>query len=55
MGMEMELDERLIQKPQTFAPRFDAYLKAFDANGVKSYSAIAYYEGGGTLLHLFIR
>jgi hypothetical protein len=52
MGMEMELDERLISKPQTFAPRFDAYLKAFEANGVKSSSSITYYEGGGTLLHL---
>jgi hypothetical protein len=48
----MELDERLISKPQTFAPRFDAYLKAFEANGVKSSSSITYYEGGGTLLHL---
>jgi hypothetical protein len=52
MGMEMELDERLISKPQTFAPRLEAYLKAFEANGVKSSSSIAYYEGGGTLLHL---
>jgi hypothetical protein len=52
MGMEMELDERLISKPETFAPRFDAYLKAFEANGAKSSSSIAYYEGGGTLLHL---
>jgi hypothetical protein len=50
--MEMELDERLISKPATFAPRFDAYLKAFEANGVKSSSSIAYYEGGGTLLHV---
>lgn len=53
MGLEMELDERLISNPQTFAPRFDAYLKAFETNGVKSSSSIAYYEGGGTLLHLF--
>ena len=52
MGMEMEMDDRLISKPETFAPRFDAYLKAFEANGVKSSSSIAYYEGGGTLLHL---
>jgi len=27
MGMELELDERLISRPKTFAPRFDAYLK----------------------------
>ena len=52
MGMEMELDEHLISKTQTFAPRFDAYLKAFETNGVKSSSSITYYEGGGTLLHL---
>jgi hypothetical protein len=51
--MEMELDKRLISKPETFAPRFDAYLKAFEANGVKSSSSITYYEGGGTLLRLF--
>jgi hypothetical protein len=53
MGMEMELDDRLISTPKTFAPRFDAYLKAFEANGVKSACSITYYEGGGTLLHLF--
>jgi len=53
LGMEMELDERLISTPQTFAPRFEAYLKAFEANGAKSSASIAYYEGGGTLLHLF--
>ena len=53
MGMEMELDGRLISKADTFAPRFDAYLKAFEANGVKSASSIAYYEGGGTLRRLF--
>lgn len=52
MGLEMELDERLITKPEIYAPRFDAYLNAFEANGVKSSSSIAYYEGGGILLHL---
>ena len=52
MGLEMELDERLITKPEIYAPRFEAYLNAFEANGVKSSSSIAYYEGGGTLLHL---
>lgn len=52
MGMEMELDDRLISKPATFAPRLDAYLKAYETNGVKAASSIAYYEGGGTLLHL---
>lgn len=53
MGMEMELDDRLISKPDTYAPRFDTYLKAFEAAGVKTASSMAYYEGGGTLLHLF--
>ena len=52
LGMEMELDERLISKPQTFAPRFEAYLEAFETNGVKSSGSMAYYEGGGTLLRL---
>ncbi len=53
MGMEMELDGRMISKPETFAPRFDSYLKAFEAAGVKTGSSMAYYEGGGALLHLF--
>jgi hypothetical protein len=48
----MELDGRLISNPQTYAPRLDAYLKAFEASGVKSSSSITYYEGGGTLLRL---
>jgi hypothetical protein len=52
LGLEMELDGRLMSNPQTFAPRFDAYLKAFEASGVKSSSSMAYYEGGGALLRL---
>lgn len=53
MGMEMELDGRMMSKPEIFAPRFDTYLKAFETAGVKSASSMAYYEGGGALLHLF--
>ena len=53
MGMEMELDDRVINKSEIFAPRFDSYLKAFEAASVKSSSSMAYYEGGGTLRHLF--
>lgn len=52
MGMEFEMDERLISKPETFAPRFDAYLKVFEAEGAKTNASIAYYEGGGTMLQL---
>ena len=53
MGLEMELDGRILTKPEIFAPRFEAYLKTFEANSVKAAASIAYYEGGGTLLHLF--
>jgi hypothetical protein len=52
MGMEFEMDDRIITKRETFAPRFDAYLKAFEVEGAKSNASIAYYEGGGALLHL---
>lgn len=52
MGMEFEMDERLISNAKTFAPRFDAYLKIFESEGAKSNASIAYYEGGGTLLQL---
>lgn len=46
------MDDRLISRPETFAPRFDAYLKAFEQSGAKTSASIAYYEGGGALLHL---
>jgi hypothetical protein len=52
MGMEMEFDDRLINQPDVFAPRFDAYLKAFADHGVKASASISYYEGGGTILKL---
>lgn len=52
MGMEMELDGRLTTDAEKFAPRFDSYLEAFERNGVKNTSAIAYYEGGGILIRL---
>ncbi|MDE3067918.1 MAG: DUF4855 domain-containing protein [Verrucomicrobiota bacterium] len=52
MGLEMEFDDRVISQPRTFAPRFDAYLKAFADNGVKASVSMSYYEGGGTILRL---
>jgi len=52
MGLEMEFDDRLIHQTALFAPRFDAYLKAFSDNGIKDSASISYYEGGGTILHL---
>lgn len=52
MGMEMEFDDRLISRTNIFAPRFDAYLKAFADKGVKDSASISYYEGGGTILRL---
>ena len=52
MGMELELDGRLISDPQKFGSRLQPYLGAFETNGVKASAAIAYYEGGGALLKL---
>lgn len=52
MGMEFEMNDRLLSRPDTFAPRFDAYLKAFEQAGAKASASITYYEGGGALLHL---
>jgi len=52
MGMEMELDDRIISQTKTFAPRFEAYLQAFAANGVQDSASMSYYEGGGTILRL---
>lgn len=49
MGMEFEMDSRLISKPETFAQRFDAYLKAFENSGAKTNASITYYEGGGAV------
>jgi hypothetical protein len=52
LGLEMELDGRLLIQPQTFAPRFSAYLDAFIRNGVRDTSSIAWYEGGGAIYQL---
>ncbi len=52
MGMEFEMDGRLISEPQTYAPRFDAYLKAFAQAGAETSASITYYEGGGALRQL---
>jgi len=54
MGLEMEFDDRLITQPDVYAPRFDGYLAAFARNGVKDSAAMSYYEGGGTMLHLWL-
>ena len=52
MGLEMEFDDRLISQTAVYAPRFDGYLKAFTANGIRDSASMSYYEGGGTILHL---
>lgn len=52
MGLEMEFDDRLINQTAVFAPRFDAYLRAFANNGIKDSASMSYYEGGGAILHL---
>lgn len=52
MGLEMELDGRLLSAPEVFGPRFDAYLDAFARRRVARASSIAYYEGGGAFLAL---
>jgi hypothetical protein len=53
MGMEFEVDRRACNSPNLFRPRLYSYLRAFDVNGVRDGSAMAYYEGGGTLLEMF--
>jgi hypothetical protein len=52
MGMEFEMDGRLISKPETFAPRFEAYLNIFESEGAKTNASITYYEGGNGVLQL---
>jgi uncharacterized protein DUF4855 len=53
MGLEFECDNRVYQSPEVFRPRLYSYLRAFEAGGVREQAAMAYYEGGGVLLHLF--
>ena len=36
-----------------YRPRLYSYLRAFEVNGVRDDSAMAYYEGGGALLDMF--
>ena len=50
MGMEVEFDSRAIKSPLEFRPRLRAYLSAFTREGAKQDAALAWYEGGGTLL-----
>jgi hypothetical protein len=52
MGLEMECNGRMLDKPKDFERRFDVYLDAFMQHGVKDASSIAYYEDGGTLFRL---
>ncbi len=52
MGLEMEFDARMLDKPKDFERRFDVYLDAFTRHGVKDGSSIAYYEGGVALFRL---
>ena len=53
MGVEFECDDRVYKTPEVFRPRLYSYLRAFEAGGVREQAAMAYYEGGGTLLRLF--
>ena len=52
LGLEFECDARAAKSPEIFRPRLQAYLQAFDRNGVRTNSAVAYYEGGGALLQM---
>lgn len=52
MGLEFECDGRAIKSAEVFRPRLEAYLRVFEAHGVKSEAAMAYYEGGGALLQM---
>jgi len=52
MGLEMEFDHRLISQTAIYAPRLEAYLRAFADSGVRGSASISYYEEGGTMLAL---
>lgn len=49
LGLEFECDARAMTSAEVFRPRLHAYLAAFDRQGVRTNSAVAYYEGGGAL------
>lgn len=52
MGLEVEFDERaLAGQENSFRNRLVSYLDTFEANGVYSDAAIAYYEGGGAIIN----
>lgn len=53
-GLEMEIDDKLLNNPSVFVPRLKTYIDLFEAHNVyDSDAAIAYYEGGGTIWHLY--
>ncbi len=52
MGMEVEFDSRAIKSPDVFRPRLRAYLSTFEKEGAAADAALAWYEGGGTVLDL---
>lgn len=52
MGLEFECDGRAIKSVDVFRPRLHAYLQGFERNGAKTHAAMAYYEGGASLLQM---
>lgn len=53
-GVEMEIDDKLLNTPQVFLPRLRTYIDLFEREGVyDSNASIAYYEGGGTMWRLY--
>lgn len=52
MGLEFECNGRMIDEPDKFERRFDAYLDAFAQHDVKQTAAIAYFDGAGALIRL---
>lgn len=53
MGMEMEFDDdALVNAPKNKRDRLEAYINAFERNGVFEYSSVAYYQGGSAFYKL---
>jgi hypothetical protein len=52
MGLEMEFDDRaLADHPNSYRSRLISYIDRFEDEGVFRRSSLAYYEGGGCILH----
>jgi hypothetical protein len=54
MDMEMEFDERILTKNNSWHYRLDNYIEAFTRYGIKDSKRIAYYQGSKALYELSV-